>query len=45
MFEIDIIERTNKDDEEACQVVYAESEAFMLVSNVPTATAQGLYSA
>lgn len=30
MFEIDIIEITNKDDEEACQVVYAESEAFML---------------
>lgn len=30
MFEIDIIERTNKDDELAGQVVYAESEAFLL---------------
>lgn len=30
MFEIDIIERTNKDDEEVCQVVCAESEAFLL---------------
>lgn len=30
MFEIDIIEITNKDDEEECQLVYAESEAFML---------------
>lgn len=30
MFEINIIERTNKDDEEACQVVYSESEAFVL---------------
>lgn len=30
MFEINIIERTNKDDEVGCEVVYAESEAFML---------------
>lgn len=30
MFEIDIIERTNKDDEVGCEVVRAESEAFML---------------
>ncbi len=30
MFEIDIIERTNKDDELAGQVVRAESETFML---------------
>lgn len=38
MFEIDIIERTNKDDEEACQVVYAESEAFMLGFQRPATT-------
>ena len=30
MFEIDIIEKTNKDDEVGCEVVYAESEAFVL---------------
>lgn len=30
MFEINIIERTNKDDELGCEVVFAESEAFML---------------
>ena len=30
MFEINIIERTNKDDEVGCEVVRAESEAFML---------------
>ena len=30
MFEINIIERTNKDDEVGGEVVYAESEAFML---------------
>ena len=30
MFEIDIIEKTNKDDEVADQVVCAESEAFLL---------------
>ena len=30
MFEIDIIERTNEDDEVGCEVVFAESEAFML---------------
>ena len=30
MFEINIIERTDKDDEVGCEVVYAESEAFML---------------
>ena len=30
MFEINIIERTNKDDEVGCEDVYAESEAFML---------------
>lgn len=30
MFEINIIERTDKDDEVGCEVVFAESEAFML---------------
>ena len=30
MFEINIIERTNKDDEVGCEVAFAESEAFML---------------
>ena len=30
MFEINIIERTNKDDEVGGEVVYAESEEFML---------------
>lgn len=30
MFEINIIERTNKDDEVGCEVMFAESEAFML---------------
>ena len=30
MFEINIIGRTNKDDEVGGEVVYAESEAFML---------------
>ena len=30
MFEINIIERTNKDDEVGFEVAFAESEAFML---------------
>ena len=30
MFEINIIERTNKDDEVGCEVECVESEAFML---------------
>ena len=30
MFEINIIERANKDDEVGCEVAFAESEAFML---------------
>ena len=35
MFEINIIERTNKDDEVGCEVAFAESEAFMLCFQRP----------
>lgn len=34
MFEINIIERTNKDDEVGCEVVYAESEALYKASEI-----------